>query len=136
MPTTDVLLIEDEKMDRDLVQELVALKGCGRVRVTEAADLEEGLTLLRSRSFDLVLLDTRLPDASALSALRAVGDAAPETPILPHPTFVTVQMRRAARERGPWDVAGRGELDPMWAAMTNLLALGKEEAGGAHRRSA
>lgn len=136
MTPADVLLIEDEKMDRELVQELVALKGRGRIRVTEAADLEAGLTLLRDRTFDLVLLDTRLPDASALSALRAVGDAAPHTPILPHPTFVTVQMRRAARDRGPWDVAGRGDLDPMWAAITNLLALGKEELGGAHRRSA
>jgi len=136
MSTAEVLLIEDEKLDRELVQELVALKGRGRVRVTEAADLESGLTLLRDRTFDLVLLDTRLPDASALSALRAVGDAAPNTPILPHPTFVTVQMRRAARERGPWDVAGRGELDPMWAAMTNLLALEKAELGGMHRRSA
>jgi hypothetical protein len=33
-------------------------------------------------------------------------------------------------------VAGRGELDPMWAAMTNLLAIEKEELGGVHRRSA
>ena len=44
MPATaQVLLIEDEKMDRDLVQELVALKARGRVHVTEAGDLKAGL---------------------------------------------------------------------------------------------
>ena len=96
-----VLLIEDEKMDRDLVQELVALKARGRVHVTEAGDLQAGLDLLASQPFDLILLDTRLPDVSALSALRALGDQAPDTPILPHPAFLTVQMRHAAKLRGP-----------------------------------
>lgn len=132
----EVLLIEDEKMDRDLVQELVALKGHGRVHVTEADDLQAGLHLLGTRPFDLVLLDTRLPDASALSALRAVADQAPDTPILPHPTFLTLEMRRAARQRGPWDVVERGELDRMWAAMTNLLAIRPDAAAAARRQTA
>ena len=135
LTAAQVLLIEDEKSDRALVQELVALKGRGRVQLTEAVDLQAGLALLGARPFDLVLLDTRLPDASALSALRAVGDQAPNTPILPHPAFLTVEMRHAARERGPWDVVERGELDRMWAAMTNLLAMGKEEVA-ARRQTA
>ena len=83
-----------------------------------------------------MLLDTRLPNVSALSALRAVGDLVPDTPILPHPAFLTVEMRHAARQRGPWDVVERGDLDRMWAAMSNLLALGKDEIAETRRRSA
>jgi DNA-binding NtrC family response regulator len=136
LAAAEVLLIEDEKMDRALVQELVALRGRGRVHLTEAGDLQAGLDLLGARAFDLVLLDTRLPDASALSALRAVGDRAPDTPILPHPAFLTVEMRHAAKQRGPWDVVQRGELDRMWTAMTNLLAQGKDEAAATRRQTA
>jgi DNA-binding NtrC family response regulator len=119
----EVLLIEDEAQDRELVQELVALKGRGRVHLTEAGDLESGLALLGTRPFDLVLLDTKLREASALAALRAVGERAPETPILPHPTFLTLETRNAARQRGAWDVVMRGALNPMWAAMTSLLGM-------------
>lgn len=127
-PASQVLLIEDEESDRLLVQELVALKGGGRVHITEAGDLQTGLDLLGCRSFDLVLLDTKLRDASALSALRAVGERAPFTPILSHPTFLTFETRHAARQRGPWDVVARGELNPMWAAMSNLLATAPTES--------
>jgi DNA-binding NtrC family response regulator len=129
LPALEVLLIEDDDTDRLLVQELVALKGRGRVHVSEANDLPTGLDLLGTRAFDLVLLDTRLRDVSALSALRAVGERAPQTPILPHPTFLTVEMRHAARQRGAWDVVARGSLDPMWAALSSLLEMKAIEAG-------
>jgi DNA-binding NtrC family response regulator len=129
LPAVEVLLIEDDEIDRLLVQELVALRGRGRVHVTEAGDLRTGLDRLDARTFDLVMLDTRLRDASALSALRAIGEHAPETPILPHPTFFTVDMRHAARQRGAWDVVARGSLDPMWAAISNLLALRDAQHG-------
>lgn len=126
-PSTELLLIEDEAADRLLVQELVTLKGRGRMHVTEAPDLETGLALLSTRPFDLVLLDTKMREVSALSALRAVGERAPETPILAHPTFLTVETRLAARQRGPWTVVERGALNPMWAAITNLLSMTPEE---------
>jgi DNA-binding NarL/FixJ family response regulator len=82
--------------------------------------------LLDAHPFDLVLLDTNLRDASALSALRAVGERAPETPILSHTTFLTFETRRAARARGPSDVVVHGDLNPMWAAMSTLLAAPAE----------
>ncbi|MGH7497350.1 MAG: response regulator, partial [Gemmatimonadales bacterium] len=79
-PAAEVLLIEDEEIDRQIVQELLALRGRGRVHVTEATGFQAGLELLRTRGFDLVLLDTRLQEISALSALRTVGEEAPHTP--------------------------------------------------------
>jgi CheY-like chemotaxis protein len=121
-PAAEVLLIEDEPSDRLLVQELVALKGRGRLRVTEAADLSTALGLIAHHRYDLILLDSQLREASALSAIRALGERAPDTPILTHPTFLTFEARQAARARGPWDVVERGMLNPMWAAMSNLLA--------------
>jgi DNA-binding NtrC family response regulator len=131
LPAAEVLLIEDEESDRQLVLELVALKGRGRVHVTEASDLAAGLKVLAARHFDLILLDTKLRDASALSALRAVGECAPHTPILSHSIFLNVQTRDAARRRGAWDLVIRGELNPLWAEMTHLLA-GTPSETGAH----
>ena len=122
MLAADVLLIEDDDVDRQLVLELLALKGRGRVRVTEATDLATGLERLGSHHFDLILLDTRLRDASALSALRAIGEVATDTPILSQSIFLTVRTREAVRRRGTWDVVIRGDLDPLWGEITHLLA--------------
>lgn len=130
VPAVEVLLIEDEDVDRLLVQELISLRGRGRIHVTEARDLAAGLAMLGTQTFDLILLDTRLREVSALSALRAVGDHAPHTPILPHPTFLTTELRQAAKRHSPWEVVARGLLDPMWSAIANLLELKPAGAAG------
>lgn len=122
LPAAEVLMIEHEESDRQLVLELVALKGRGRVHVTEAGDLASGLGLLAARHFDLILLDTKLRDASALSALRAVGERAPHTPILSHSIYLSPEKRDAARRRGAWDLVVRGELNALWSEINNLLA--------------
>lgn len=119
----EVLVIEDDQLDRELVQELLTLRGRGRARVTEARDLKTGLELLAERGFDLVLLDTKLPDASALYALRAVGDQAPDTPILSHTGYISPQTRQTARQRGAFEAVVRGELNPLWGAAHKLLTL-------------
>ena len=69
------------------------------------------------------MLDTKLPEATALHALRAVGEKAPLTPILPHPAYISAQTRQTARQRGAFDVVVRGDLNPMWAAVNKLLTL-------------
>ena len=82
MIMSDVLIIEDDPLDRELITELLTLRGRGQVRVSQAYDLRGALELLAERTFDLVLLDTRLPDATPLYALRMIGDQAPLTPVL------------------------------------------------------
>ena len=116
-----VLIIEDDELDRGLIAELFCLRGRGRVVVTEAPTLKIGLDLVDTFTFDLVLLDTKLPDASALYALRAVAEHAPSTPILPHTTFLGASVRQAARQRGAYEVVVRGELNPLWTAAHKLL---------------
>jgi DNA-binding NarL/FixJ family response regulator len=119
--TAQVLLIEDDELDRALIAELFCLRGRGRVVVTEAPTLKAGLDLIGTLTFDLVLLDTKLPDASALYALRSVAEHAPSTPILPHTPYLGASIRQAARQRGAYEVVVRGELNPLWAAAHKLL---------------
>jgi CheY-like chemotaxis protein len=119
----EVLVIEDDALDRSLVAELLAVRGRGGIRLTEVSNLQAGLQALEDRRFDLVMLDTKLPDATALHALRAIGEKAPLTPILPHPAYISAQTRHTARQRGAFDVVVRGELNPMWAAVNKLLTL-------------
>jgi CheY-like chemotaxis protein len=117
-----VLVIDDDELDRGLVAELCCLRGRGRVVLTEAPSLKAGLDRLATSTYDLVLLDTRLADASALQALRAVAEHAPSTPILSHTAHLTPAVRQAARQRGAYEVVVRGELNPLWAAAQKLLA--------------
>ena len=119
-----VLVIEDDPLDREIVTELLTMRGRGQVRITETPDLRTGLEALDAREFDLVMLDTKLPEVTALHALRAVGEKAPLTPILPHPAYISVQTRHAARQRGAFDVVVRGDLNGMWAAVSKVLTLG------------
>jgi CheY-like chemotaxis protein len=119
----EVLVIEDDELDRSLVAELLAVRGRGGVRITEAPDLQSGLAELDRRRFDLVMLDTKLPEVTALHALRAVGEKAPLTPVLPHPSYISAQIRHTARQRGAFDAVVRGDLNPMWAAVNKLLTL-------------
>jgi CheY-like chemotaxis protein len=116
-----VLVVDDDELDRGLVAELFCLRGRGRVALTEAPSLKAGIDLLASGTFDLVLLDTKLPDASALQALRAIAEHAPSTPILSHTAHLTPPVRQAARQRGAYEVVVRGELNPLWAAAHKLL---------------
>lgn len=120
---TEVLVIEDDPLDRELIAELLTLRGRGRIKISEAKDFKTAMALLTGQGFDLVLLDTRLPDATALYALRAIGEEAPLVPVLPHTSYLTPKARQSARERGAYDVVVRGDLNPMWSAVNKLLTL-------------
>ncbi len=121
---TEVLVIEDDALDRELISEILAVRGRGRIRVSEARDFKSAMELLASRSFDLVLLDAKLPDVTALHALRSIGEQAPLTPVLPHSSYLTARARQTARERGALDAVVRGDLNSMWSAVNKLLTLG------------
>jgi CheY-like chemotaxis protein len=129
-PRTQILVIEDDPIDRELIVELLTLRGRGKIRATQASSFKAALEQLGVQAFDLVLLDTKLPDATALYALRAIGEKAPQTPVLPHPAYLTPKARQSARERGAFDVVVRGELNPLWSAVNKLLtlrALGRDD---------
>jgi two-component system OmpR family response regulator/two-component system alkaline phosphatase synthesis response regulator PhoP len=76
-----VLVVEDEARIRELVSLHLQLEG---LAPTEATDGDSGLSLARSRKFDLIILDLMLPGIDGVTVCRAIRreSANTETPIL------------------------------------------------------
>lgn len=66
-----VLVVEDDAVQRDAVRKLLAGP---EIEVIGAGTAAECLTLLREQTFDCMVLDLTLPDASGFSVLETLGE--------------------------------------------------------------
>ena len=64
-----LLVVDDDEMNRQMLARRLARQG---FRVTTAQNGREALQLIRSRPFDLMLLDVMMPELSGLELLRIV----------------------------------------------------------------
>lgn len=77
-----ILLVEDDPEDAELVQgALDEVKGLA-FSLTRAWRFAEALEILDHESFDLVLLDLWLPDASGFDTLAGVRGRSPGVPVV------------------------------------------------------
>jgi two-component system response regulator AtoC len=74
-----VLIVDDEPLMR--LSMLDALEGIG-CEVMAAATGTEGLTILGTRQFDIVITDLRLPGADGLTILKACKERSPTTEVI------------------------------------------------------
>jgi DNA-binding response OmpR family regulator len=74
-----ILVVDDEQTARDSLADILQLEGC---RVEKAANGEQALDMLRRETFDLLLLDLKMPGMDGLDVLRQAALLAPETQII------------------------------------------------------
>lgn len=77
--TQQILLVEDDKAIRLGLRDFLRAQGH---EVCEAGDGQLAQRLLRSRAFDLVVLDLMLPGPGGLELLRELRAAGHDTPVL------------------------------------------------------
>jgi two-component system OmpR family response regulator len=77
-----VLIVDDDAEFREFTTVAMAAAG---ISYESAEDAEGGLALMREKTFDLILLDVRMPGASGMSLLMQIREAGNETPVI----FVT-----------------------------------------------
>lgn len=97
-PGPRVLLVEDEPANRALVRAIVGHAGRDRlpgVELAEAGTMAEARSQLSANTFDIVLLDVRLPDGSGLDLARELRERSTE----PSPKVVIVSASVLAEER-------------------------------------
>lgn len=74
-----ILVIEDEKFISDLYAHVLIKSG---FEVRTAGSAKDGIDILKSDKFDLLLLDILLPDMNGLEILRKWKEAFPKSPMI------------------------------------------------------
>ncbi len=126
----NVLFIEDDRMNRRVVKDMLDVAGATMV---EAESAERGLEIIDEQEFAIVLVDLRMPGMDGITAIehiRARKDAKAGVPII----VVTADIAPDLRERCL--VAGADEvifkpvaMDALFDAMGRILARGAAEGG-------
>lgn len=95
-----VLIVDDEPLMR--LSMLDALEGIG-CEVMAAATGTEGLTILGTRQFDIVITDLRLPGADGLTILKACKERSPTTEVILITAHGSVDTAVGAIKLGAYD---------------------------------
>jgi two-component system response regulator AtoC len=95
-----ILITEDDEDLAFVIREALTRQGYeAEVAPTAGALLDK----LKAGSYDLILLDVRLPDMDGLDAIPRCRDLAPETPIIVMTAHGTRQIAMNAINRGAYD---------------------------------
>jgi CheY-like chemotaxis protein len=86
-----VLVVDDEAGMRDTVAEILE---CAGYEVSTARSGEDALCRLAERSFDVVLMDIRMPGRDGISVLREI--AGPPPPVVMMTAYAVDEQLRAA----------------------------------------
>ena len=95
-----MLVIDDEEIMREILQTLLDREGC---RVSVAASGEEGLALVRSHVFDVVVVDVMMPGIDGIETLDELHKFDDELPVILITAFASVENAIASMKRGAFD---------------------------------
>jgi len=109
--TFPVLLVEDNRGDARLVQELLKDAETGRFEVLHVERLADARESLMETGAGCVLLDLSLPDASRLEALMQLRAAAPDVPIVILSGLQDELLAIKAVQEGAQDYLVKGRVD-------------------------
>jgi len=104
LDSMQVLVVDDEQPIRRLVEKEL---GTQRRRITAAGSVKEALKLFKQETFDVVLLDMRLPDGSGLDLLAQLQELAPEVQIIIITGHGDVDNAVQAMKLGAYDYIGK-----------------------------
>jgi len=100
MQKPKILLAEDEKPQRDLLEGFLKKEGFS---VESAASGREALDKLEGDFFDIILLDYKMPELDGLHTLREVRRLYPDLPVVMMTAYGTVETAVASMKEGALD---------------------------------
>lgn len=100
MAEEKILIIEDEKLIRWSLAEFLTKEG---YQVFSAEEGNAGLKLIYEESFDLILLDNRLPNIEGMEILRKITEEYPDVPVIIMTAYGSVDQAVEAIKLGAYD---------------------------------
>ncbi len=129
-----ILVVDDDEIVRRSYQRSLATVRCD---VEAVANGEDALKAVEKHSYDVLLLDLRMPGMDGLSVLKAVKKVAPESEVIVITGYPTLESAKEAVQLGASDYlakpVGPAEvINATNAAMTRKLwALRKDPTNNA-----
>jgi len=113
-----VLVVEDDEAQRTLLCGFLARQG---FEASSASSGAEALAKLKGESWDLALLDFRLPDMDGLEALSQIRRIQPEIPVIFITAFGTIEVAVNAMKAGASDFLTKPiDLDILLLSMDRI----------------
>jgi diguanylate cyclase (GGDEF)-like protein len=116
-----ILLIEDNPGDVRLVRE--ALRNFPNIELISAGQLESGIALLTSETFDGILLDLSLPDSQGMDTVLKLRRSGTEIPIVVLTGLDDENTALKALHAGAQDYMVKSQLNPRFLAHTLRYAI-------------
>ncbi|MEH3036801.1 MAG: response regulator [Sphingomonas adhaesiva] len=118
-----VLFIEDDRMNRRVVRDMLDVAGASMV---EAESAEIGLGLIDANDFDVILVDLRMPGMDGITAIRHIRarpDAKARLPIIVVTADTAVDLRERCLRAGADDIIFKPvAMDALFEAIGRVLA--------------
>ncbi len=99
MKKENLLIIEDEKLQREILEDFLKKKG---YHVLAVENLKEAEKILQGREINLILLDWRLPDGDGLSFLETLKSEYPLIPVIMITAFASIEHAVTAMKKGAY----------------------------------
>ncbi len=123
-----LLLVEDNPVDAQLTQDLLAEWSLDQFEVTHAPVLADGLARLSRGRFDVVLLDLSLPDTHGLATVTQVLATSPDVPVVVLSGHDDHPLALQALQHGAQDYLVKGEGGTDFLARSILYAIERKKA--------
>ncbi len=114
-----VLIVDDEAAIRRTLKEILQFE---KFEVDEAADGLECLVKLKQRSYDVLLLDIKMPKMDGLETLERIQEITPDTPVIMISGHGTIETAVEAVKKGAFDFLSKPpDLNRLLITVRNAL---------------
>ena len=96
----NILVIDDEESIRDACEQALSSND---INVEAAENGLEGLSLLKDKCFDIIILDLKMPGLSGMDVLKKIRENNPETMVIIITGFATIESAVEAMKYGAYD---------------------------------
>ncbi len=123
-----LLIVEDDIVDRKLLERLLAKSSLDVAEVKYADRLSAALDCLAESSFDVVLLDLGLPDSRGTESVINIQSRAPHVPIIVLSGLDDETTATSAVQKGVQDYLIKGQVDSTLLMRSIRYALERKKA--------
>ena len=124
----NILFVEDDAMNRRVVRDMLTVAGAS---MDEADNAETGLRMIDEGSYDLILMDLRMPGMDGLTAIRHIRsrtDAKSRLPVIVVTADTAVDICQDCIDQGADEVILKPvAMNKLFDAIGRLIARGNEE---------